>query len=178
MLPKPIEEDSRYAGKVEYIDSISKIPVEWQNTPIEKFIRAENFGEKIEGSGTPELLIAACIEFRYALPIPRMFAYVLRRASGRLIGAEFSLAYILSAGVKHICLVGHNDCGMTKVEENKQRMINALIEQGWYPDRAAEFINTQAGMHQMKDELDGLEWEYRRRSRLYSHSNPSSSSFI
>jgi len=44
MLPKPIEEDSRYAGKVEYIDSISKIPVEWQNTPIEKFIRAENFG--------------------------------------------------------------------------------------------------------------------------------------
>lgn len=87
MLPKPIEEDSRYAGKVEYIDSISKIPVEWQNTPIEKFIRAENFGEKIEGSGTPELLIAACIEFRYALPIPRMFAYVLRRASGRLIGA-------------------------------------------------------------------------------------------
>lgn len=167
MLPKPIEEDSRYAGKVEYIDSISKIPVELQNTPIEKFIRAENFGEKIEGSGTPELLIAACIEFRYALPIPRMFAYVLRRASGRLIGAEFSLAYILSAGVKHICLVGHNDCGMTKVEENKQRMINALIEQGWYPDRAAEFINTQAGMHQMKDELDGLEWEYKRLRRLF-----------
>jgi len=164
MLPKPIEEDSRYAGKVEYIDSISKIPVEWQNTPIEKFIRAENFGEKIEGSGTPELLIAACIEFRYALPIPRMFAYVLRRASGRLIGAEFSLAYILSAGVKHICLVGHNDCGMTKVEENKHRMIN---EQGWYPDRAAEFINTQAGMHQMKDELDGLEWEYKRLRRLF-----------
>lgn len=167
MLPKPIEEDSRYAGKVEYIDSISKIPVEWQNTPIEKFIRAENFGEKIEGSGTPELLIAACIEFRYALPIPRMFAYVLRRASGRLIGAEFSLAYILSAGVKHICLVGHNDCGMTKVEENKQRMIDALIEQGWYPDRAAEFINTQAGMHHMKDELDGLEWEYKRLRRLF-----------
>jgi len=96
-----------------------------------------------------------------------MFAYVLRRASGRLIGAEFSLAYILSAGVKHICLVGHNDCGMTKVEENKQRMINALIEQGWYPDRAAEFINTQAGMHQMKDELDGLEWEYKRLRRLF-----------
>jgi carbonic anhydrase len=167
MLPKSIEEDPRYAGRVESIDSASKIPLEWQKTPIEKFIRAENFGEKIEGTGTPELLIATCIEFRYALPIPRMFAYVLRRASGRLIGSEFSLAYILSAGVRHICLVGHNDCGMTKIEENKQRMIQALIDQGWYPDRATEFINTQAGRYQMKDELDGLEWEYKRLRRLF-----------
>ncbi len=167
MLPKSIEQDARYAGKLRSIDSVSDIPMEWRNTPIEKFIRAENFGEKIEGSGTPELLIATCIEFRYALPIPRMFAYVLRRASGRLIGSEFSLAYILSAGVAHICLVGHNDCGMTKVEENKQRMIQALVDQGWYPDRASEFINMQASRHQMKDELDGLEWEYKRLRRLF-----------
>jgi carbonic anhydrase len=169
MLPKSIEKDPRYAGKVESIDSCSNIPPEWQKTPIEKFILSENFGEKIEGTGSPELLIATCIEFRYALPIPRMFAYVLRRASGRLMGSEFSLAYILSAGVRHICLVGHNDCGMTKIEENKHLMIQALIEQGWYPDRAAEFINMQASRHHMEDELDGLEWEYKRLRRLFKN---------
>ena len=169
MMPRTIHEDVRYAGRLVGIDAPTDIPDRWTGTPIEKFILSENFNQKIESSGTPELLIATCIEFRYALPIPRMFAYVLRRASGRLIGSEFSLAYILSTGVRHICLVGHNDCGMTKIEQNKNRMIQSLIEQGWHADRAAEFINVNASRYAMSDEIDGLESEYKRLNRLFKH---------
>lgn len=96
-----------------------------------------------------------------------MFAYVIRRASGRLYGSEFSLAYILSRGVRHICLVGHNDCGMTKIEENKESMINALVEQGWHKDCASEFINMQASRYAMSDEIDALKAEYTRLRRLF-----------
>lgn len=166
-LPVSICDDESYNGRLQPIISPSDIPMEWCNTPIEKLIRSENFGEKIEEGTKPELLIAACIEFRYALPIPRMFAYVIRRASGRLMGSEFSLAYILSAGVRHFVLIGHNDCGMTKVLKKQNDLINALTEQGWPQDRAEDFIHAQSERHMMKDEIDGLRREYIRLRRLF-----------
>lgn len=166
-LPISIIDDERYKGRLQAIISPSDIPMEWCNTPIEKLIRSENFSEKIEEGTRPELLISACIEFRYALPIPRMFAYVIRRASGRLMGSEFSLAYILSAGVRHFVLIGHNDCGMTKVLKKQNDLINALTEQGWPQDRAEDFIHSQSERHMMKDELDGLKREYIRLRRLF-----------
>lgn len=166
-LPNSIVDDEQYKGRLQEINSIYDIPYEWRNSPIEKLICSENFGQKIEAGTTPELLIAACIEFRYALPIPRMFAYVIRRAAGRLMGSEFSLAYILSAGVRHFVLIGHNDCGMTKVLKKQGDLINALIEQGWPRDRAEDFVHAQSERHMMKDEIDGLRREYIRLRRLF-----------
>lgn len=166
-LPSSIANDAQYKGRLQEINSIYDIPYEWRNSPIEKLICSENFGQKIEAGTKPELLIAACIEFRYALPIPRMFAYVIRRAAGRLMGSEFSLAYILSAGVRHFVLIGHNDCGMTKVLKKQDDLINALIEQGWPRDRAEDFVHFQSERHMMKDEIDGLRREYVRLRRLF-----------
>lgn len=166
-LPEVLANDARYAGRLSAMENYSDIPDAWRDTPIEKLIRAENFHEPIEASGTPELLICACIEFRYALPIPRMFAYVIRRASGRVIGSEFSLAYVFSKGVRHIALIGHNDCGMTKVLENKDALINALVEQGWHRDRADEYVSMQSVRYAIPDELDTLRKEYVRLMRLF-----------
>jgi carbonic anhydrase len=168
-LPESICDDERYRGRLKEIASIYDIPREWRDSPIEKLISSENFGKKIEECKQPELLIATCIEFRYALPIPRMFAYVIRRASGRLVGSEFSLAYILSAGVRHFVLIGHNDCGMTKVLKKQDELISALIEQGWPKDRAEDFIHSQSERHMMKDEIDGLRREYIRLRRLFKN---------
>jgi carbonic anhydrase len=166
-LPTHICDDERYKGRLQPISSPGDIPLEWRKTPIEKLINSENFGHKIEEGSGPELLIAACIEFRYALPIPRMFAYVIRRASGRLVGSEFSIAYVLAAGVRHFALIGHNDCGMTKIPEKQHDMIRALVNQGWPDDRAEDFVHSQSARHMMKDELDGLKREYIRLRRLF-----------
>lgn len=168
-LPMSICDDERYKERLQPISSLQDIPSEWCNTPIEKLIRSENFGEKIQESTQPELLIATCIEFRYALPIPRMFAYVIRRASGRLVGSEFSIAYILSAGVRHFALIGHNDCGMTKVLKKQDALISALTDQGWPKDRAEDFVYSQSERHMMKDEIDGLRREYIRLRRLFKN---------
>ncbi len=168
VLPANVGDDPRYTDRLVPMTCPEDIPLEWRNSPIEALIRSENMGQPIaETVGQPQLLIATCIEFRYALPIPRMYAYVIRRASGRLVGSEFSMAYILAKGVQHLALIGHNDCGMTKVAENRVPMIAALIAQGWAPDRAEDFINAQAARHSMADELDGLKREYIRLRRIF-----------
>lgn len=166
-LPESIKNDPRYADFLEELDDYKDLPKEWIGSPIETLIAAENFGKPAEPAESPQLLIATCIEFRYALPIPRMYAYVIRRASGRLNGSEFSIAYVLSRGVKHLALIGHNDCGMTKVAENAPAMVRTLIEQGWNKERAHEYITYQAARHSISNELTALEAEYRRLKRLF-----------
>ncbi|MBX9879977.1 MAG: hypothetical protein K2Y22_16080 [Candidatus Obscuribacterales bacterium] len=166
-LPPPIMTDSHYKDRLYALDSPDKIPGHWKGTPFEGLINSHNFGMGIESTGKPQLLIATCIEFRYALPVPRMHAYVIRRASGRLIGSEFSVAYAIAKGVRHLALIGHNDCGMTQVQPNRGAMINALVEEGWHPDRAEEFFEYHAGRYSISDELASLEREYIRLKRLF-----------
>lgn len=168
VLPKSVLTDPRYENRLVAMNSLDEIPEPWRDTPIEGLIRAENMGQRLEEKvGEPQLLIATCIEFRYALPIPRMYAYVIRRASGRLNGSEFSMAYVLAQGVRHLALIGHNDCGMTKVAEKRQSLIDALIDQGWNPDRAEDYINANAARHMIPDELEGLKREYIRLRRIF-----------
>jgi len=166
-LPLAIDLDPRYHGRLVDIETPKHVPEYWKGTPVENLLLAQNFNKKIDAAGRPELLIATCIEFRYALPIPSMYAYVIRRASGRLIGSEFSLAYVLSRGVDYVVMIGHNDCGMTKVPEAASAMADALVREGWHRDRAEEFIRYQSARYKMEDELSALEHEYIRLRRLF-----------
>lgn len=156
-----------YRGRLVPIETESDVPERWRGSPIETLILANNFEKPIETTGDPHLLLITCIEFRYQPKLPASFAYVIRRAGGRLIGSEFSLAYAMAKGVRHIALVGHNDCGMTKVAENRQPMVDALVEQGWYKDRAEDFVDMHASRYAITDELDSLKREYLRLRRLF-----------
>lgn len=168
VLPSSIGSNPLYSDQLIPMNCVDDIPEDWRDTPIGALIRSENFGEPIEVAvQRPQLLIATCIEFRYALPVPRMYSYIIRRASGRLNGSEFSMAYVISQGVNHVALIGHNDCGMTKVDVSKPKLVEALVGQGWNQDRAEDFINWQSARHEMKDELDGLKREYKRLKRLF-----------
>lgn len=162
-----VTRDPRYHGRLSPIELPSDVPDRWKGTPIEALINSHNFDTEIETSGNPELVIATCIEFRYQPKVPASFAYMLRRASGRLNGSEFSLAYTLAKGVRHLALVGHNDCGMAKVADHKESMINALVEQGWYRDRAEEYVTVNASRYAISDELSSLKNEYLRLRRLF-----------
>src|SRR5271168_1503345 len=105
-----------YAKRLKPIKTTDDIPVRWRGTAIEKLINAHNFDEEIEPSSKPELFVATCIEFRFQPKVPPYFAYEVRRASGRLIGSEFTLAFAIAKGVHYVALIGHNDCGMTQVQ--------------------------------------------------------------
>lgn len=161
-IPPPVRIDEKYKDQLIEINSGVDIPPAWQNTPIAALIMAQNFGWPIQGSGKAELLIATCIEFRYALPVPRMYAYVIRRASGRVIGSEFSVGYTLAQGVKYLVLIGHNDCGMSKLKEKAPLVIDAFVEQGWPKEAAEAYVRKQATRHAIDDELGALKEEYFR----------------
>jgi len=157
----------KFNTRLSRIDKPEDIPERWLNSPIADIIGAHNFANTIAVSGEPKLLISTCIEYRFRPEVPSNFAYVIRRASGRLIGSEFSLVYALSRGVKHVALIGHNDCGMTQVSLHKPAMIKALVDQGWDQERAEEFVSMHAGRYHIEDEVDSLRKEFVRLKRLF-----------
>lgn len=166
-IPPPVKVDEKYKDVLTAIETREDIPKEWQNTPIQCLIMSQNFGWPIQSSGKVELLISTCIEFRYALPIPRMYAYVIRRASGRVIGSEFSVGYTLSQGVRYLALIGHNDCGMSKVYEKAPGVVQAFVDQGWSKDVAEKYVQKQAARHAIKDEVGSLKDEYIRLKQIF-----------
>jgi carbonic anhydrase len=156
-----------FGSRLSQINSRQDIPEHWLNTPIEDLIGAHNFQKPIVASGEPALLIVTCIEYRFQPEIPNMWAYVNRCAGGRLAGSEFSVSYILAKGVRHIALIGHNDCGMTKVVESKPLLIEALVSQRWERDRAEDFVEQNAARFMMQDEIDGQKREFLRLRQLF-----------
>jgi carbonic anhydrase len=154
--------DDKYKDLLIEFNTRQEIPEEWQNSPVDTFIMAQNFGWPIHTTGKPELLIATCIEFRYAMGVPRMYAYVIRRASGRVIGSEFSVGYCMAKGVQHLLMIGHNDCGMSKVPQMAPHVVDAFVAQGWKRELAQQYVERQGKRHAISDELESLKDEYRR----------------
>ena len=150
-------------SRLEPMNTKDDIPERWRGTPIEEFIGIHNFGQTVDSQATPRLLIVSCIEFRFSLNIPSGFSYVIRTPAGRLShlpSSEFAMAYTLAKGVRHVALVGHNDCGMTKVFENAPKLIEALIEQGWETKEAKKFIESRASQFAIDDEIESLKIEF------------------
>ncbi len=162
-----VKTDSKYRDKLIELSSPEDLPAAWRGTPIESLIMAQNLGWPLPSGTGPQLLIVTCIEFRYTPQLPRMYAYIIRRASGRLLGSEFTVGYVISRGVKHLVLVGHNDCGMVKVSEHGPEVIDALANQGWKRDLAEQFVQHFSARHKISDELAALETEYNRLLRLF-----------
>ena len=125
-----IGSDARYNDKLIEVMSSADIPARWRGTPIEEIIQALNFSYPLHPKAQPSVLIASCMEFRYALPIPANYAYVIRTPGGRLIGAELAVGYVLSRGVSDLLLIAHNDCGMTHLKERSASIVDAFVAQG------------------------------------------------
>lgn len=163
-----------FGSRIKAIKSREDLPKKWHDSPIEELIGAHNWEKPIErkSATTPSLLLVSCIEFRFQPEIPSYFAYVIRSAGGRLshmAGSEFALSYILAKGVRHVAMVGHNDCGMTKVYQFKPQLVQALVDQGWEPERAQRFIDDNADKFAISDEIDSLEQEYLRLKESFNN---------
>jgi hypothetical protein len=162
-----VKTDDKYKDLLADLQDKHDIPEEWQNTPIEAFIHSQNLGWAIQTCDKPQVLIATCIEFRYAMPVPRNYAYVIRRASGRVIGSEFSVGYTIAKGVNCLIMVGHNDCGMSKVDSMAPHVVQAFVDQGWSQAAAEAYVWKHARRHAITDELEALEQEYKRLRSLF-----------
>lgn len=164
-----INSDPKYQDKLIELLSTADIPARWRGTQIEQFIQAQNFGYPLHPQPSPKVLIVSCMEFRYSLPVPANYAYVIRTPGGRLIGAELAVGYVLYRGVTEILLIAHNDCGMTHLVEHSGDIVQSFVDQGWSRSMAELFVSKQTDALAVKDELDALEQEYHRLKSLFKN---------
>jgi sulfate permease, SulP family len=147
----------------------SDIPKILRNTPIEVLLKSNNMGKiDIAPSDTPELLIGMCIDYRKSLYLPRDWAFVLRREGANMLGAEFALALGMSMGTKYMALIGHDNCAMSRPQNNRDNFIKCLTEEhGWNTDLATHFFEDHIRSHEIGNEIDFILEETNRLKRTF-----------
>jgi len=146
------------------IDSISDIPPEYQSTPVGLLFEYHNLERPGESYDKAQLLIGMCMDNRKHLHMPDNFAFIIRSGGANLRYSEFKVSYAIGVGqVRHIALIGHNNCGMVNLIARKNEFIEGLVNSaGWERDRAEEHFFHFAPMFEIGSETDFILSETKR----------------
>jgi carbonic anhydrase len=137
---------------------------EYRQTPIGLLLEYHNLNQQFDKYENAQLLIGMCMDHRKHLHIPDNFAFILRSGGANLRYSEFKVSYAIAVGqVKHIALIGHNNCGMVNLFERKESFIQGLVETaGWDEKRAEEHFLRFAPMFEIGNEVDFILSETKR----------------
>jgi len=134
----------------------------WRDTPIGDLLRYHNLAAPHREYARAELLVGMCMDNRKSLRLPDNFAFILRAGGANLRRAEFKVSFAIAiGGVRAICLIGHDDCGMVSLPHRRQEFIDGLVANGGWNagdaaahydrhaaefgiDNAAEFVRDEA----------------------------------
>ncbi len=146
------------------IQSTKDILPEYLNSPVGLLLEYHNLNRPFEVYQNAQLLIGMCMDNRKHLHIPDNFAFIIRSGGANLRYSEFKVSYAISVGgIKHIALIGHNNCGMVNLIARKNEFINGLVEiAGWDRERAEEHFMTFAPMFEITNETDFILSETKR----------------
>lgn len=120
------------------VEAPEDIAEPYRDTPIGRLLEYHNLDRPSDKYTRAELLIGMCMDHRNHLHRPDNFAYVLRAGGANLRSSEFEVSYAIAVGgVRHIALIGHNNCGMAGLAARKQHFVDGLVERaGWEPAAA------------------------------------------
>ena len=137
---------------------------DYRNTPIGLLLEYHNLDREYETYTQAQLLVGMCMDNRKHLHIPDNFAYIIRAGGANLRYSEFKVSYAIAVGgVRHIALIGHNQCGMVNLVARRDLFIKGLVEfAGWTPDRADEHFLHFAPMFEIGNEVDFVVSEAQR----------------
>lgn len=98
------------------------------------------------------------------LRIPDNFAFIIRTGGANLRYSEFKVSYAIAVGdIRHIVLIGHNNCGMVNLISRKEAFISGLVEKaGWEREWAEEHFMHFAPMFEIGNEVDFVTSEAKR----------------
>ena len=142
-------------GSLLKIDAQQKIPEIYQDTPIAKLLFYHNLNLPFENYQKAEMLIGMCMDNRKHLNIPDNFAYIIRSGGANLRYSEFRVSYAIAVGdLRHIVLIGHNNCGMVNLMARKDLFINGLIRNaGWTKEEAEDHFYHYEPIHEIGNEI-------------------------
>jgi carbonic anhydrase len=151
------------------VDHPSHIPERYRNTPIEDLVCYQNLEKFIEPFDTAKILVSMCMDNRKHLRIPENFAYIIRTGGANLRYSEFKVSYSIAiGGIRHIALIGHDNCGMVNLLSKRERFIQNLVENaGWERQNAIDHFLTFAPMFEIGNETDFVLSEAKRLRMRY-----------
>jgi carbonic anhydrase len=143
-------------NKLVDIKTVDDIFPEYVNTPIGQLLEYHNLNRNLDTYSNAQLLIGMCMDNRKHLRIPDNFAFIIRSGGANLRYSEFKVSYAIAVGgVKHIAIIGHNNCGMVNLVDRKDIFINGLVDvAGWERERAEEHFMHFAPMFEIENEID------------------------
>ena len=129
---------------------------ELRDTPIGALLEYHNLNRDYETYTQAQLLVGMCMDNRKHLHIPDNFSYIIRAGGANLRYSEFKVSYAIAVGgVRHIALIGHNQCGMVNLMARRDIFIKGLVENaGWEKDWAEEHFMHFSPMFEIGNEID------------------------
>ena len=146
------------------VSTSDDIPGEYIDTPIGKLFEYHNLDRPYDNYEKARLLVGMCMDNRKHLHIPENFAYIIRSGGANLRYSEFKVSYAIAVGrVKHIALIGHNNCGMVNLISREKDFVEGLMENaGWGREKAEEHFMHFAPMFEIGNEIDFILGETNR----------------
>jgi carbonic anhydrase len=156
-------------NKLVNISTEKDIIPEYRQTPIGLLLEYHNLNRQLDKYENAQLLIGMCMDNRKHLCIPDNFAYIIRSGGANLRFSEFKVSYAIAVGqVRHIALIGHNNCGMVNLFARKEIFIQGLVETaGWEKEKAEEHFMHFAPMFEIGNEVNFILNETKRLRLLY-----------
>ena len=146
------------------ITTAEDILPQYRGTPIGDMLEYHNLGKPFEQYVNAKLLIGMCMDNRKHLTVPDNFAFIIRAGGANLRYSEFKISYAIAVGgVRHIALMGHNNCGMVHLHERKEQFIAGLMEgAGWTREQAEEHYEKFAPQFEIGNEIEFVASEAKR----------------
>ncbi len=146
------------------INSTDDILPVYRDTPIGLLLEYHNLGLPFEIYDKAQLLVGMCMDNRKHLHMPDNFAFIIRSGGANLRYSEFKVSYAIAVGqIRHIALIGHNNCGMVNIIARKKEFIKGLVETaGWEEDRAEDHFMHFAPMFEIGNAIDFILSEAKR----------------
>lgn len=155
---------TKFMNRLVPVNKAEDILIDYRNTPIGDLLDYHNLNEPFKNYDSAQLLVGMCMDNRKHLNIPDNFAYIIRAGGANLRYSEFKVSYAIAVGkVKHIALIGHNNCGMVNLIARKKDFIDGLVNiAGWEQDRAEDHFMNFAPMFEIDSETDFILNETKR----------------
>ena len=136
----------------------------YKDTPIGLLLEYHNLNRPFDVYQNAQLLVGMCMDNRKHLHMPDNFSYIIRTGGANLRYSEFKVSYAISVGgVRHIALIGHNNCGMVNLIARKEQFIHGLMEgSGWSKEQAEDHFLHFAPMFEIGNEPDFILSETKR----------------
>lgn len=146
------------------INCVEDILPQYRHTPIGLLLEFHNLDRPFATYTEAQLLVGMCMDNRKHLHIPENFSYIIRSGGANLRYSEFKVSYAISVGgIKHIALIGHDNCGMVNLHSRKEEFIRGLVDSaGWTTERAEEHFTNFAPMFEIGNAIEFVVSEAKR----------------